>query len=164
MTNDWKQLPNLDKTCFACGTENIFGLKMTFSSNGKQLRSLLTVPEHTRGWSNLVHGGILATILDEIMSWTAIQLTSHFILTRNLNVEFKKPVFIGSQLTATGEIIERSEKNATLSAQIQDDSGVLCCTGRSSFALFTQEEFARLNIIPENYLAEMAANFTKRPI
>lgn len=160
MNSNWQRLPNLDKSCFACGTENNFGLKMTFSSNGEQLRSFLTVPEHTRGWSNLVHGGILATILDEIMSWTAIHLTSHFILTQNINISFKKPIFIGSQLRATGSIVERDGKTALLSAQIHDDSEALCCLGRGNFVLFTQEEFANMNIIPQNFLDEMAAGFT----
>jgi uncharacterized protein (TIGR00369 family) len=163
MNRNWTPLPNLDKNCFACGTENHLGLKMTFSSNGEQLRSILTLPEHTRGWSNLVHGGILATILDETMSWTAIHLTNHFILTRNINISFKKPVFIGSQLTATGSIIEREGKNALMSAQIHDAEGALCCSGKGDFALFTPQEFARLNIIPQDFLEEMAASFTKQP-
>ena len=159
----WTPLPNHDKYCFACGTENNFGLKMTFASNGEQLRSILTVPDNTRGWSNLVHGGILATILDETMSWTAIHLTSHFILTRNINISFKKPVFIGNQLTATGEIIEKSGKNARLSAQIHDQSGALCCSGKGDFALFTEPEFARLNIVPQDFFEERASSFTKHP-
>ncbi|MBN2810020.1 MAG: PaaI family thioesterase [Deltaproteobacteria bacterium] len=160
MTGTWKPLPNLDKYCFACGTENNFGLQMQFSSNETQVKSVLTLPDHTRGWCNLVHGGILATILDEIMSWTAIYLTRHFILTRNIEISFKKPVFIGTPLTATGSIIARDGKKALLGAQIHDDSGTLCCTAEAGFVLYTQAEFARMNIIPHDFLEEMSANFT----
>lgn len=147
MNHEWTPLPNKDQNCFACGTQNLCGLKMSFASNGKQVRSLLAVPEHYRGWNKLVHGGILATILDEIMSWTAIHLTKHFILTRNINIEFKKPVYIDSQLTATSEIIERDGKNALLEGRITDDSGALCCLSKANFVLFSKEEFAQLNII-----------------
>ena len=146
MNHEWTPLPNHDQDCFACGTQNDFGLKMTFAGNGKQVRSILTVPEHGRGWNKLVHGGILATILDEIMSWTVIHLIKHKILTRNINIEFKKPVYISSQITAIGEIVEINGKKALLQARITDDSGALCCLGKANFVLFSEEEFARLNI------------------
>ncbi len=110
-----------------------------------------------------MHGGILATILDETMSWTAIHLTSHFILTRDINISFKKPIFIGSQLTATGEVIEKSGKKALLKAQIRDENDTLCCFGKGEFALFTKPEFGRLKIIPEDFLEEMASSFTFEP-
>ncbi len=147
MNHEWIPLPNHDLECFACGTQNNFGLKMTFASNGKQVRSIMILPDHTKGWKKLVHGGILATVLDEIMSWTVIHLTKHKILTRNINIEFKKPVYIGRQLTATGEIIEINGKNALLQASITDDFGAICCLGKADFVLYTEAEFAQLDII-----------------
>ena len=76
----WKPLEGVDRECFACGVMNDYGLKMTFESYGEMLRSFLTVKPQFRGWSNLVHGGILSTILDETMSWSAIHLMQRFIL------------------------------------------------------------------------------------
>lgn len=67
--HEWRSLTNIDHDCFGCGQHNHQGLKMTFASNGEQLRSELVIPEHLRGWSNLVHGGITTTILDEMMGW-----------------------------------------------------------------------------------------------
>ncbi|MCD6292726.1 MAG: PaaI family thioesterase [Deltaproteobacteria bacterium] len=147
MNQEWTQLPNHDKGCFACGTQNNCGLKMRFSSNGKQLRSILTVPGYARGWNKLVHGGILATILDEIMSWTTLHLTSYLILTRNINVEFKKPVYIDEQLTVMSEIVTRDGKKALLKAWITDESGDICCLSKGNFVLFTKEEFDQLDIV-----------------
>jgi len=80
--NVWVPLPRLDKDCFGCGSENHSGLRMTFETNGSQIRSRLTVPSRFRGWSKLVHGGVISTILDETMSWAAIILTKRFILTK----------------------------------------------------------------------------------
>ena len=51
------------------------------------------------------HGGIIATILDEVMSWTAIHLIKSIIVTRTMTVEFLKPVFIGRQLTADARVL-----------------------------------------------------------
>jgi len=57
-----------DHNCFACGPANPHGLHMTFQSNGKVVMSHLSVPDHLRGWNNMVHGGIISTILDEVMA------------------------------------------------------------------------------------------------
>ena len=81
MEKQWKKLARIDRNCFGCGTENHHGLRMEFQSNGVQLRSSLLMEPRFRGWSNLIHGGILATILDETMSWTILSLTGCFILT-----------------------------------------------------------------------------------
>ena len=61
--NQWNHIENVDTLCFACGRDNAHGLQMIFESNGEKLRSTVTIPEHHRGWSNLVHGGILATLI-----------------------------------------------------------------------------------------------------
>ncbi len=159
MKSNWTPIPNIDKECFGCGTENSFGLKMTFATNGKELRSALIVPEHTKGWSNLVHGGILTTILDEIMSWTAIHLTHNFILTRNITVKFKKPVYVGTPLTTTSTIKEVNGKEALLEAYINDADGNLCCTSEANVVLFSPAEFSRLNIVPQDFLEKMNLTF-----
>ena len=95
---EWKPLASLDRNCFACGTENQHGLQMQFLSNGEELRSSLLLDPRFRGWSNLIHGGILATILDETMSWTILNLTKRFMLTSGMTVRYRKPVRVGSQL------------------------------------------------------------------
>ncbi|MBI9088412.1 MAG: PaaI family thioesterase [Desulfobacterium sp.] len=153
----WTPLVGRDRECFACGAENPYGLQMTFESNGEALRSGLTVPPRFRGWSNLVHGGILATILDEIMGWTAIHLTKRFILTKGMHVAFIKPVRIGTPLSITGYIKERiSERKARVGAEIRNGEGDLCASSEGEFVLFTMEEFATMDIIPQSELTEWA--------
>ncbi len=157
----WKPLAGVDRECFACGWENPYGLQMTFESNGEQLRSGLTVKERFRGWSNLVHGGILSTILDEMMSWTAIHLTQRFILTKGMNVSFKKPVKIETPLIISGYIKERnSDRKARVVAEIRDEAGDVCALSEGEFVLFTMEEFGSMGVMPEEELTEMAAAFS----
>ena len=70
-----KELPSgRNHNCFGCSPINPSGLRMRFFTDGKAVYSRLQVPAHLCGWSNIVHGGVLTTILDEIMSWAAIRL------------------------------------------------------------------------------------------
>ena len=65
MNEEYIQLPNRrDHNCFGCSPVNASGLQMTFYANETAVFSKVTVPEHLCGWNNLVHGGVLSTILD----------------------------------------------------------------------------------------------------
>jgi acyl-coenzyme A thioesterase PaaI-like protein len=118
----------------------------------------MVMEKRFRGWSNLIHGGILSTMLDECMGWTVISLTGKFMLTKGLQVWFKKPVLIGMKLTVTGFIKERlSEKRVVVVAEVHDESGSLCASSEGEFSLFTREQFLRMNIISEEDMEGMLA-------
>jgi len=156
----WKQLPNLDKDCFGCGLENHSGLQMTFETNGEQIRSKINVTPQFRGWSKLVHGGVISTILDETMSWAAIFLLKRFILTKQMTIQFHRPVYVGSSLYGIGSIKERiRERKAIIKAELFDDKGELCASSEGEFVLYTKEQFAKLEIIPVEDLQAMATSF-----
>jgi uncharacterized protein (TIGR00369 family) len=157
-TANWRPLVGVDKECFGCGSENKHGLKMKFESNGEQLRSRLTMNERFRGWSNLIHGGVLSTILDETMGWTVLCLTKKFMLTKGMYVGFKRPVRIGMKITSTGYIKEHlSDRKIIVVAEIHDESGDLCASSEGEFALFTREQFLRMKIMAEEDIEMMIA-------
>nr|WP_303649746.1 PaaI family thioesterase [Desulfobotulus pelophilus] len=129
---------------------------MRFFSNGERVKSRLVIPDHLRGWHTLVHGGVLATILDEAMSWAAIHLTGHFILTQEMTVRFKKPVHIGEEIRVQSFVNERvSPKKAGLKAEICNMSGDVCAESSGLFALFTTEDFIRKDLVPAHMLEAM---------
>jgi uncharacterized protein (TIGR00369 family) len=131
---------------------------MKFESNGKEVRSRLTLQPHFRGWSNLAHGGVLSTILDETMAWTVIHLTGKFMLTKGMNVAFKKPVRVGAQLTSTGFIKEKKDQRRVVAvAEIRDEAGELCASSKGEFVLFTKDQFEKMEIMPQEDIDAMAA-------
>ena len=148
--------------CFGCGPENDHGLKMTFETNGEKIRSSVIVPAHFRGWSNIVHGGVLATIFDEIMAWAAIYLCQRFILTKTINISFLKPVTIESRLEAIGYVKERiDDRNAILAGEICDDQGQVCATSTGEFGLFTPEYFKKFNLMSPDLFEKMTQVFDR---
>jgi acyl-coenzyme A thioesterase PaaI-like protein len=148
---DRKLLPVIDLRCFGCGSDNPYGLRMRFESDGARLYSRLVVPEHLRGWSNLVHGGVISTILDEVMSWAAICISERLILTKKMEVEFLLPVLVNEEIFAEGwaeEII--SDRSAVMAGKIMDSKGRELARAKGSFALLKKSSFDRLGITVEN--------------
>ncbi len=162
MTEMWKRLPSVDKTCFGCGTDNPHGLQMTFESNGKKVRSSLSIPSHLRGWSNIVHGGVLGTICDEIMAWAAIHLLQKFVLTKNINTSFFRPVSIEERLQSLAYVKNRKdEKTAIMVGEIYNAVGKLCVKSRGEFVLFSPDDFEQLNIVAKDQVERMMCMFEK---
>lgn len=148
-------LPNRDENqCFGCGPANPQGLRMQFYTNGKTVASWITVPPHLCGWSNLVHGGILFTALDEIMGRTIIYLLRRFILTKTMTVEYLKPVQHGRELKVEGRILEvLSEREAKAEGVIINDAGEICTRATGLWATFTLDAARKLSIADEDTFA-----------
>lgn len=151
---DLRELRNEDNhNCFGCGTTNAHGLRMKFYTDGQSLFSWVTVPGHLCGWDNLVHGGVLATILDEIMGWTAIHTLKKFTLTRAMSVEYLKPVHVGEQVRVQGKVIAvKGTREATVEGHLYKGADTLCAKATGTFRLFTAESMVRLGIVGKEAL------------
>ena len=137
-----------DKSCFACGCENPFGLHMQLYSNGRTVMARTTVPGHLCGWGNLIHGGILTTLLDETMSWAAIHLLKKLILTRTMQVEFLLPVAPNTVVRTEGRIDQQIKNTeALVSATLYDESDQACVRATGRFALLSAKMMRRLKIM-----------------
>ena len=146
-----KELPRSgNHNCFGCSPANPSGLRMRFFSDGDAVYSRVTVPEHLCGWSNIVHGGVLTTILDEIMSWAAIYLLKRIALTRSINVEFIKPARVGHEIRAEGRVAQTNGKNdAVTEGVLIDASGEVCARASAVFKVFSPAIARRLAIADE---------------
>jgi uncharacterized protein (TIGR00369 family) len=147
--DNYTQLPVRDGyKCFACGPANPSGLHMRFFANEDEVVSWVTIPDHLRGWSNLVHGGIISTLLDEIMSWAAIHLLQKIIVTKTMTVDFIKPIYIGQKLKAQGRTVEMSGRNeAIMEGHLHNEQGELCAKARGHFALLKPKVAVRLGLV-----------------
>ncbi len=144
-------LPNrTDHKCFGCGPANPVGLQMQFYTDGKTVASWLTVPPHLCGWSNLAHGGILFTALDEIMGRAMIYLLQRFVLTKTMTIEYLKPVPLGREFKVEGKILEvRSEREAVAEGIITNEAGEVCTRATGLWATFTPDAARKLGISDE---------------
>ncbi|MCJ8501224.1 PaaI family thioesterase [Desulfatitalea alkaliphila] len=149
-----------DLNCFACGAHNPFGLHMQFATDGRTVVSRVTLPEHLCGWGHLIHGGIIATLLDETMSWTAIHLLRRLILTRSMETEFVLPVAPNVLLRTEGRI-ERRVKNteAVVGAVLFDAQERVCARSTGRFALLPAKMMRRMKIVDEQTIADFEKRY-----
>lgn len=142
--------------CFACGPANKAGLHMRFLAGQDRVVSHLTIPGHLRGWSNLAHGGVLSTILDEIMSWTAIHLLQRVILTKSMTVNFKNPVYVNTPVKAEGRIIRvNAEREAILEGRLYSPEDRLSASATGTFVLIKPKVALRMGIVDEAALKDL---------
>ena len=139
-TENYIQLPNRsDHNCFGCSPANTSGLQMTFYTNEVAVYSNITVPDHLCGWNNLVHGGVITTIMDEIMSWAAIYLLKRVAMTKSISVDFLKPVYVGNPLKAEGRVLDTKGKHeALMEGCIYNQDEVCCAKATGTFVLECQ--------------------------
>lgn len=149
----FEPIPNrFNGSCFGCSTENPAGLQMTFKAGKETVVSEIQIPKHLCGWNNLVHGGVLTTILDEIMSWTAIHFLRKLVMTKNLNVTFLKSVLVGDCVKAVGRIKKKNnEKEVVMEGLIIDQNGRECVKAEANFALLSPKIANRLGISEDEY-------------
>jgi acyl-coenzyme A thioesterase PaaI-like protein len=97
--------PN-SRHCFVCGLESKVGLKLTFYDAGPdRAEAGYTVPEEYQGYPGLVHGGIMAAMLDEVIGRAAMSGDpDHFTLTARLSLRYRKPVPVAVPLRLVGKV------------------------------------------------------------
>jgi acyl-coenzyme A thioesterase PaaI-like protein len=160
--DDFIQLADNERNvCFGCSSNNDSGLKMEFYTRKDRdlVVSWFSIPERFVGWSNLVHGGIVSTILDEAMGWGALVILRKLMVSKSMNVEFIKPVFVNSKIRVEGNVQEeKNEREAIMQGLIYNDVNELCARSTSNAALFTVEALRKLGFADEEMLSELERN------
>ena len=161
---NFKKVPNQeDGTCFACSPINDKGLKMEFYTDEKSVFSELVVPTHLSGWSNVVHGGVTTTILDETIAWAVIYLRQSYMLTKSISVEFLQPLHTGEELYSYGRIIEfRSERELVVEAFVFKKENLLAAKAVGTTILFSSEQMRKRGIFPESFLNDFEKKVFKK--
>jgi hypothetical protein len=119
--------------CFACGTLNAAGLHLDLHVDGERCWTDLSIPTRFQGWDEIAHGGIVSTILDEVMAWSLVDADSWGVTAR-LNVEYKRPVPLERPIHAEGWITESRRRIWTTAGRIVDGTtGEVLATARATY-------------------------------
>ena len=118
-----------DQNCFVCGQENAARLHLEFGKNPQngETEARVVFQARLQGWQDTVHGGLLATVLDETMIKAAAAAGIKTV-TAEITVKYKKPAQIGISCLAAGKVLEARGRIITAESRICDASGQILAT------------------------------------
>ena len=146
--------------CFACGTDNPIGLNMQFHRLGDMVCSDITLQRNHEGWEGMAHGGIISTLLDEVMSWTVLYFKRTFLVTRKMNIKYIKPVSLGIPLTARGKILdEPGNSKIEVRGEIVDAAGKLLVRSRGEFVMLAENQLSTVSPSLKQEMMDMFEDF-----
>jgi acyl-coenzyme A thioesterase PaaI-like protein len=136
--------------CFICGLENPVGLKLRiYEVEPGVVETTYTAPEHFQGYPGVLHGGIVASILDEVSGRAHMGPVDHprFMFTAKLEVKYRKNVPIGKPLKIVGKAGRDKGRSAEGWAGIYDaETGELLAEGNTLLVNIPQEKLASANL------------------
>ena len=112
-----------DGYCFVCGPNNVIGLKLDFSFDGQTITTEFIPQKVHQGYMNIVHGGIISTLLDEVMVKLAIEMGMPAV-TAHMDIRLRKAVAIGNKITFSAEIRESTRKLIVACAKAETVDGI----------------------------------------
>ncbi|MGO9590262.1 MAG: PaaI family thioesterase [Candidatus Acidiferrales bacterium] len=136
--------PNPTNNCFGCGGANARGMQLTFEQDdaARRIRGAFRLSSDYQGGTGFVHGGIVATLLDEVMAKVSRFQGDHAV-TGELTVEYVKPVPVDRDLLVEGWEVERNGRNLLRQGEIRDASGALLARGKGRFVQIDVEALRR---------------------
>ena len=129
--------PLADGYCFVCGQDNPRGFKIEVRYRDDQLaaETELSLAREFQGWADVIHGGILATLLDELMAHAVWRFAGPG-LTLSLEVRFHAPLKPGERILVWGRLHPGNGSRRTAEGEISRlADGARIASGKSRFLL-----------------------------
>lgn len=136
--NPYEVIP--DYYCFGCSKDNPHGLQMDFYEDGDEMVCKWDPQPRFQGYNNILHGGIQATLMDEIASWLVYVKLITSGVTSKLEIKYSKPVPTnkgGIELRA--KLVEMKRNLAFIHIDLFDPEGTRCSQADAVFYTYTRE-------------------------
>jgi len=120
--------------CFVCGQQNPFGLQLIYHNEGSRIMADFTSEERHQGFPGVVHGGILAAILDETMGRVTV-LEHRWVMTGRLELRYRAPARVGVTLRAYAEATDSRARMVRAKGWITaiDAPDIIICEAEGTF-------------------------------
>lgn len=127
-----------DSGCFACGAHNPIGLRLRFEVDGNRCYTSFVPQEVHQSFRGIFHGGLICTILDEVMG-QHLELLGYRALTGRLAVRFRKPIPIGQPVRFVSELLNRRRRLFQMQAWAELPDGRVAAEAKAEMMLQESE-------------------------
>ncbi len=126
--------------CFGCSPNNEQGLKMKFFEHGDYVVSHWEPTGFLQGYHNILHGGIQATLMDEIGSWFVQIKMKTAGVTSGMNIRYINPVsIVNGNIKLKASLLQKRRNLVDVHVELYDAEDTLCATGDVTYFTFTEE-------------------------
>ncbi len=134
--------PNPSNPCFGCGDANPRGMRLAFDRDAARRRIVgrFRLGAEYQGGPGFIHGGIIATVLDEAMSKVS-RFSGVRAVTAELNIEYLKPIRVEEEITVEGFESRRDGRQLFHQGEIRNAAGELLARGRGRFVVVDPAKF-----------------------
>jgi uncharacterized protein (TIGR00369 family) len=146
-----QKLPHT-RSCFVCGESNPLGLQLRMETDGRVVHVRYVPKIEHNGFKQVVHGGVLATVLDELMVWACAVESKRFAFCAELNVRFRRPARPGEPLLGTAQLVEnRRNKILNAKSELRTEAGELVVEATGKYMPIGDELTVELmaDVVPE---------------
>ena len=133
--------PNPTNACFGCGGANERGMLLTFEQDdaAQRIRGNFRLGAEYQGGAGFIHGGIIATVLDEVLG-KVCRFRGVRAVTAELSIEYLKPVPVDADLVVEGYEVEMKGRNLFLAGDIRDVTGQVLARGKGRFVILRAKQ------------------------
>ena len=132
-------------SCFVCGESNASGLRLRFETDGLRVQTRFTPSPGHVGFKKTIHGGLIATVLDEIMVWACAVQTRRFAYCAELNVRFNHPLRPGEESVAIAELVNnRRNRLCEAKAELRTAAGRLLASATGKYLPIKETDAAEM--------------------
>jgi acyl-coenzyme A thioesterase PaaI-like protein len=127
--------------CFGCSPDNPIGFHLTFTEDDDEIVSQWQPVKHYQGYTNILHGGIQAALMDEIASWTVYVKVKTAGFTSKADIRYLRPFGIDQGPVTLRSRLKGMRRNlADIEVHLFDRNGTLCSRGLLTFFTFSEEQ------------------------
>lgn len=119
--------------CFGCGKDNPYGLQLKFSFENGRFVARFNPEKHHQGYNGRVHGGIIASMLDEAMGSYINQSTGKEVYTAQINIRYREAVIVGGEVLIEGELVRQKGRFYEMKGNVYLSDGTLAAEATGKF-------------------------------
>lgn len=133
------------QACFGCGARNLDGLQLVFHRSGDEIWSEITPPERFQGFPGVLHGGVIATMLDETLSRAAV-FAGRWMMTARLEIRYRAPAPVGRALRVSARPVRVRARMVSARGEVRlaDDPDTILAEADGVFLPITEEYERRM--------------------
>lgn len=126
--------------CFGCSPNNDSGLKMKFFEDGDFTVCKWQPNKNFNGYKNVLHGGIQATLADEIGSWFVTTRFEKACVTSSLETKYLRPIFSDKgEITIKASLKEIKRNIIIVKIELLDSENIICTEAIASYFTFNDK-------------------------